>query len=169
MVEALETASILPTKLLILPHRSLTAAGLGLFLALQGVAMGGFAALAAWHGNVFAPFFALLDWCAVAYALMRVWRRSVGGEVVALGTSILEVTRLDGCAPPQRFHPYWVRVELLPGRHAGWARRLVLRSHGREVEIGTFLNESERAALARQLIDLLAQAGHEDALRKPLA
>jgi uncharacterized membrane protein len=162
MREALRaTVSALPARLLVLPHRSLTHAGLWLFLALQGVAMAGFAGLAAWRGNVFAPGFAVLDWCVVAYVLSCVWRRSAAGEVIALSASGLEVTRMDGSAPPLRFHPYWVRAELLPGRHFGWASRLVLRSHGREVEIGKFLNEAERAVLARQLDELLAQARKE--------
>lgn len=152
------TKSTLPARLLVLPHRSLTRAGLWLFLALQGVAMAAFAGLAAWRGNVFAPYFAVLDWCVVAYVLSRVWRRSAAGEVVTLSASELEVKGMGGSAPPLRFHPYWVRVELLPGRHFGWASRLVLRSHGREVEVGKFLNEAERAELARQLNQMLVDA-----------
>ena len=152
------TLSTLPARLLVLPHRSLSRAGLWLFLALQGMAMAAFAGLAAWRGNVFAPWFAVLDWCVVACVLSREWRRSAAGEVIALGVSGLEVTRMDGSAPPVRFHPYWVRAELRPGRHFGWASRLLLRSHGREVEVGKFLNEAERAVLARQLDELLAQA-----------
>ena len=158
MDETLKARPIPPTRLLVLPHRSLTRAGLWLFLALQGVAMGSFAGLAAWRGNVFAPYFAVLDWCVVAYVLNRVWRRSAAGEAITLSASGLEVARMDGSAPPVRFHPHWVRVELSPGRHFGWASRLVLRSHGREVEVGKFLNEAERAELARQLNEMLVDA-----------
>lgn len=158
MNETLKAGSMLPARLLVLPHRSLTRAGLWMFLALQGVAMGAFAGLAAWRGNVFAPYFAVLDWCVVAYVLSRVWRRSAAGETITLSASALEVAQMDGRVQPVRFHPYWVRVELLPGRHFGWASRLVLRSHGREVEIGKFLNEAERATLARRLNELLAEA-----------
>ncbi|MFT3791000.1 MAG: DUF2244 domain-containing protein [Rudaea sp.] len=155
MAQTLKAGSM-PARLVILPHCSLTRAGLCLFLALQGMAMASFAGLAAWRGNVFAPYFAVLDWCVVAYVLSRVWRRSAAGETIALSASGLEVARMDGSAPPLRFHPYWVRVELLPGRHLGWASRLMLRSHGREVEVGRFLNEAERAELARQLNEMLA-------------
>lgn len=161
MDETLKAGATPSARLLILPHRSLTRAGLWLFLALQGVAMGSFAGLAAWRGNVFAPYFAVLDWCVVAYILRRVWRSSAAGEVITLAASGLEVARMDGSAPPVRFHPHWVRVELLPGRHFGWARRLVLRSHGREVEVGRFLNEAERAELARRLDEMLADAGRQ--------
>jgi len=158
MNETLKAGSTLPARLLILPHRSLTHAGLWLFLALQGAAMGAFAGLAAWRGNVFAPYFAVLDWCVVAYVLSRVWRKSAAGEVITFSASAVEVARTDGSAAPLRFHPYWARLELLPGRRFGWPSRLVLRSHGRETEIGRFLNEAEREVLARQLSELLAQA-----------
>ena len=158
MDETLKAGSTLPARVLVLPHRSLTRAGLWMFLALQGAAMGAFAGLAAWRGNVFAPYFAVLDWCVVAYVLSRVWRRSAAGEAITLSASALEVAAMDGRTDPVRFHPYWVRLELLPGRHFGWASRLVLRSHGREVEIGKFLNETERATLACRLNELLAEA-----------
>ena len=158
MNETLKAGSTLPARLLILPHRSLTRAGLWLFLAMQSMAAGGFAGLAAWRGNVFAPFFAVLELGVVAYALSRVWRKSAAGEVVTLSASAVEIARTDGSAEPLRFHPYWARLQLQPGRRFGWPHRLVLRSHGREVEIGRFLNEAERAVLARQLSELLAQA-----------
>ncbi len=158
MDETLKAGSTLPARLLILPHRSLTRAGLWLFLALQSMAAGGFSGLAAWRGNVFAPFFAVLELGVVAYALSRVWRKSAAGEVITLSASVVEVARTDGGMEPMRFHPYWVRLELEPGRRFGWPNRLLLRSHGRETEIGRFLNEAERAVLARQLDGLLAQA-----------
>lgn len=158
MNETLKAASTLPARLMILPHRSLTRAGLWLFLAMQSMAAGSFAGLAAWRGNVFAPFFAVLELGVVAYALSRVWRKSAAGEVITLSASAVEVARTDASAEPLRFHPYWARLELKPGRRFGWPSRLVLRSHGRETEIGRFLNEAERAALARQLNELLAQA-----------
>jgi len=145
-------------RLPILPHRSLTGTGLCLFLALQGVAMAVFAGLAAWCGGVFAPYFALLGWGVLAYVLSRVWRRSAVGEVITLNVSGLEVARMGGPGPSVRFHPGWVRVALLPGRHVGWASRLLLRSHGREVEVGRFLTEAERVQLARRLNEMLVVA-----------
>ena len=104
---------------------------------------GGFAGLAAWRGNVFAPAFAALELGLVAYCLARVRRASAGGEIITLTATALEVTRMDAAQPTQRFHPYWVQMQLQPGRWHGWPSRLLLRSHGREVEIGAFLNEAE--------------------------
>lgn len=158
MEETRKAGSTLPARLWILPHRSMTRAGFWWFLAMQSMAAGSFAGLAAWRGNVFAPFFAVLELGVVAYCLSCVWRKSAAGEVITFSASAVEVARTDGGADPLRFHPYWARLELLPGRRFGWPSRLVLRSHGRETEIGRFLNEAERVALARQLNELLARA-----------
>jgi uncharacterized membrane protein len=53
-----------------------------------------------------------------------------------------------------RFQSHWVQVRLLPGRGH---RRLVLASHGRELEIGAFLADEERAELSGKLMVLLAE------------
>lgn len=51
---------------------------------------------------------------------------------------------------------HWARVTLVPGRGKAHPRRLILRSHGRAVELGRFLTEDEREAAADSLRDLLA-------------
>jgi uncharacterized membrane protein len=145
-------------RLLLMPHRSLTRAGFWLFLAAQSVAAGGFAGLAAWHGNVFAPAFAVLELGIVAYCLARVRRASANGEIIMLTPTALEVTRMGRTPATERFQPYWVQIRLQPGRWHGWPSRLLLRSHGREVEIGAFLNEAEREELALRLSEMLAAA-----------
>jgi len=143
-----ETVSVM-----VLPHRSLSRAGLVGFLAAQSLAAGIFAALAAWQGNVLAPVFAVLELGVVAYCLHRVWRASGSGQIITLTPSQLQVSGAG--AGPVQFHPYWVRVRLAPGRRSGWPSRLLLGSHGREVEIGEFLNDVERRLLAQQLTQLL--------------
>ena len=64
----------------------------------------------------------------------------------------LEVRSLPG-RRRARFQSYWVRVRLAPGNGHG---RLLLGSHGRELEIGAFLAEEERAEVAGKLKVLLA-------------
>jgi len=145
-------------SMVILPHRSLSRAGLWLFMAAQSIATGGFALLAAWTGNVFAPAFALLELVLVAYCLNRVWRVSAAGEVIVLTPTQLEIARMDGGGTKQCFQPYWARVSLQPGRWRGAPARLLVQSHGRAVEIGAFLNDEERSELARRLSALLDQA-----------
>jgi Integral membrane protein (DUF2244). len=64
---------------------------------------------------------------------------------------------MDGGDAPARFHPYWARVALVPGAWRSAPTRLLVRSHGREAEIGAFLNDEERSDLAQRLTTLLAQ------------
>jgi uncharacterized membrane protein len=149
-------------SMVILPHRSLSRAGLKLFLAAQGLAAMGFALLAAWRGNVFAPAFAVLELGLVAWCLIRVWRASAVGEVIVLSATYLEIARMGAAGPAARFHPYWARLSLQPGRWRGAPSRLLVRSHGREVEIGAFLNDEERRDLAQRLSGLLAQARNSE-------
>jgi uncharacterized membrane protein len=141
-------------SMVVLPHRSLSGAGLGGFMLAQGLAAGGFAAMAAWQGNVLAPAFAVLELALVACCMHRVWRASGRGQLITLRPSRLEIAGA-GCAEPACFHPYWVRVRLVAGRRRGWPSRLLLVSHGREVEVGVFLNDAERRILAQRLTDLL--------------
>jgi len=144
-----ETVSVV-----VLPHRSLSRTGLAGFLVAQSLAAGGFAALAAWQGNVLAPVFAILELAVVAYCLTRVWRVSGVGQIITLTPSRMEIV-VVGAAEPAHFHPYWVRVRLVPGRRRGWPSRLLLGSHGSEVEVGAFLNDAERRLLAQRLTELL--------------
>jgi uncharacterized membrane protein len=146
-------------SMVILPHRSLSRAGLWLFMAAQSVATAGFALLAAWGGNVFAPVFALVELALVGYCLSRVWRSSASGQIVVVSPARLEIVSMDGGGAPVRFHPYWARVALVPGAWRNAPTRLLVRSHGREAEIGAFLNDEERSDLARRLTTLLAQMG----------
>lgn len=115
------------------------------------------AGLGAWQGNVFAPLFALIESSAVAFALGVAWRAGDRSERITLDTSSLEVQSLPA-RRSTRFQPYWVRVRLTEGTGR---RRLLLSSHGRELEIGAFLNEGERAELSTRLMVLLAELNHQ--------
>ncbi|WP_199100120.1 DUF2244 domain-containing protein [Dyella sp. ASV21] len=111
------------------------------------------AGLGAWQGNVFAPLFALVESSAVAFALGVAWRAGDRSERITLDESSLEVQFLPGrrCA---RFPVYWVRVQWKAEQGRA---RLLLTSHGRELEIGAFLADEERAELSRKLMVLLRE------------
>ena len=47
-------------------------------------------------------------------------------------------------------------MELERTRNSWYPARLVIRSHGREVELGRFLNEEEREQLAMELLTVIA-------------
>jgi uncharacterized membrane protein len=144
-------------SVLVLPHRSLSRAGLIGFLLAQGMAIAAFAVMAAVGGNVFAPGFAILAMWFVALCFRRIWRKSDAGQIVTITPSTLEVASTKG-AQSACFHPYWTKVRLERGRHRGWPERLLIGSHGREIEIGAFLNDDERHELARKITDLLRDA-----------
>lgn len=140
------------TTLWLRPNRALSRRGLGrLIMVLTALALMT-AGLGAWQGNVFAPLFALVESVAMALALRTAWRAGDRSERIILGTASVEVRVMPGrrrvC-----FQPYWVRVRLAPGQGHD---RLLLRSHGREIEIGAFLGDGERAELSRKLVALLA-------------
>lgn len=116
--------------------------------------------LSARQGNVFAPVFAVLETLGLGAAFAAVWKGSQRGERITLDAHALEVA-----AWPQRrrasYPSGWVRV----GLEAGAGRqRLVLRSHGRETEIGAFLTDDERATAAQELRGLLAHFAAGDAV-----
>lgn len=52
---------------------------------------------------------------------------------------------------------HWAQVALVPGQGRAHPRRLIVRSHGRAVELGRFLTDAERSEAASRLRDLLAR------------
>jgi uncharacterized membrane protein len=135
------------------PNRTLSRRGLRrLIVVLVALALIT-AGLGAWQGNVFAPLFALVESAAVAIALSVAWRAGDRSERITLDASALEVQALPG-RRSMRFQSYWVRVLLEPG---DGRQRLLLSSHGREMEIGAFLAEQERVELSKKLVVLLAE------------
>ena len=132
------------------PNRSLSRRGLRrLIVVLVALALTT-AELGAWQGNVFAPLFALVESAAMALALSVAWRAGDRCERITLDETSLEVQSLPGrrCT---RFQSYWVRVRLDTGNG-----RLLLSSHGRDLEVGAFLAAAERVELAKRLTVLLA-------------
>jgi uncharacterized membrane protein len=134
------------------PNRALSRRDLRRLIGVLAVLALTTAGLGAWQGNVFAPLFALLESTAVALALGVAWRAGDRSERITLDGTSVEVRSLPG-RRGACFQSYWVRVRLQEGegRH-----RLLLTSHGKELEIGAFLTDEERAELSRKLMVLLA-------------
>lgn len=136
------------------PNRTLSRRGLRRLIVVLVALVLITAGLGAWQGNVFAPLFALVESAAVAVALSVAWRAGDRSERITLDASSLEVRSLPG-RRRMRFQVYWVRVSLeQPGNGR---QRLLLSSHGREMEIGAFLAEQERIELSKKLVVLLAE------------
>ena len=123
------------------------------------VVLAGIAAVGLIIGTVFCsvglPFvlpFSGLEVIGVAAAFYYCQRRALAREVVSIDEQ--QVTVESGRTRPTVAHAFqraWVRVVLERSRDDWYPSRLKLCSHGRELEIGGFLNEEERLELARRL------------------
>ena len=74
----------------------------------------------------------------------------------ALQLDVIEVER-GRKQPEQRWsaNRAWAEVKLIQPRHRLHPTRLVIRSHGKEIEVGSFLVEEERQRLEEALRDAL--------------
>jgi uncharacterized membrane protein len=105
----------------------------------------GFAWLGAW---MILPF-AGLEMFALAAAFYLNGRHAGDYERIrfADGRLVVEVCDAERIARHE-FNPAWVRLD---ERSLGHGHRVLLRSHGRELEIGRHLDSRTRASLAAQL------------------
>lgn len=141
------------------PHRSLPRVGFVWFI-------GGTAALIALPMLVLIgspalwgmlPFFGLAIW-GLWWALMRSYRDGAIIEALTLTPQTARLTRdgPHGAHHDWQANTHWVQVAL----HAMGGpvpHYLTLRGGPREVEIGRFLSEEERVALAKDLSDAFSQ------------
>ena len=96
--------------------------------------------------------FLLLQLVGIGALLWCLRRRAHDHEVITFNDRYLRVERHQGRhTTAHEFQRYWARVALRPVRRGWHPSRLLIRSHGREVEIGAELLEEQRLALARNL------------------
>ncbi|HET9699988.1 MAG TPA: DUF2244 domain-containing protein [Burkholderiales bacterium] len=116
-------------------------------VAVSAAIAAGFAAAGAW---VILPFSGLE--IAFLYWVLRLLERQAGDFeriTVAGDTLILESVEFRH-ARRMEFNRYWAQVVLGRDRVSGHPR-VALKSHGREVEIGRYMDDNERLALAGEL------------------
>ncbi len=140
------------SRFVIRPNSSLSWRGnllLFVFMVMISFGIAGvFAAKGYW---VVFPF-AGLEMAALGLALMLCSWRASRCEVVSISDDKVEV--IVGRHKPERrytFNRHWARVVLAPPVIKGYPNRLVLRSHGRELEVGACLNNEERQQLAQAI------------------
>ena len=134
--------------LLLAPSRALSRDGLRKVIGALAAAAMLTALLAAWQGNVFAPFFALLEVPCVAVAFVMAWRAGARGERITLDVRSVRVESMPAHAAAVAFPSAWVRVHL---RDWGGHRHVLLAASGREREVGAFLGDEERVELSAEL------------------
>jgi len=139
-------------QIVIRPNRSLTRRQLQLvFVGIATICLG------------IASVFAVLGlWPVLPFAGAEVIAVGVGFYLSAMGGREMEVVSVDSDKVAvekgrrrvrQRWELQraWAQIRLLAPRIRWYPTRLVIRSHGSEVELGGFLNEEERRRLAGEL------------------
>jgi uncharacterized membrane protein len=140
------------TQFVIRPNSSLSWRGNQIFFASMlcvsfGLA-GAFAAQGLWLVLPFAGF----EMLVLGFVLYRCCLRGCQQEVISIVGHQVRVA--VGREKPKRsctFERCWARVVLDRARIRGYPSRLLIRSHGLEVEVGACLIDEERARLASAL------------------
>ena len=157
MVESEHDADTGEKTIVLRPNGSLTRRQAQVLLIFCGILMGSvgfaFAAMGAW---LVLPFSGL-EWVLLAYCLHLSLRQSQEREVITITDALVRLEKGRG-RPVQtyKFQRAWVMLHWMQSPIRGRPSRLALRLHGKEVEIGRFLVESERQALAKELKGLLS-------------
>jgi len=131
------------------------------------------AVIAAWftlHGAWLVLPFAGAEMLLVAVALYLSCRGSQRTEVIHVDYDTLLLQR--GRKRPEeehRFQRAWARILLLRDPSGWYSSRLLLRSHGRSIEIGPWLVEDERLELAEELACLTRTGAIEPVRPLPVA
>jgi uncharacterized membrane protein len=114
----------------------------------------GFMLIGAW---MILPF-AGLEIAVVGVTLAFVHRHAADCEELVVNDDRLVITQRRGRREVRHEFPcYWTRVSLRAGR--GWhPARLIVGSHGRELEIGVSMDEEQRESLARELRTIVGHA-----------
>jgi uncharacterized membrane protein len=113
-----------------------------------------FAALGAW---LILPF-AGLEAMALYLAFDWVVRHSDDSESLAIrGDAVMLAVRENASTRHYEFNRVWVKLVVERRAHSTQSVRLALRSHGKEVEVGRYLDDGGRQRLARELKARLAR------------
>jgi len=129
------------------------------FVLVSLVIATGFVLMGAW---LVLPF-AGLEVAVVAVALGYLARHRSDRDVIAIDGDRVTVTRWRGNRrTAAEFHRQWARVGLVPAAHGWHPSRLLIRGHGREVEVADALDEGERREIARRLDRVLGSAYRDD-------
>ena len=132
------------------PNRSLSATGALLFFAATGCVCVTIALVCLYLGFWPVVPFTGLELAALGAALWWTQRDNRRRESIRIGAQQVIVERSGRRPMRVALTRCWVRVSLEPDA-SGRGSRLELGTHGRPVEIGGFLTEAERQALAGSL------------------
>jgi len=90
-------------------------------------------------------------------ALWWTMRKTKTRELIRIDERNVVIRKIHPDSDEQHeFSRYWTQVKLVRPTATNWPSRLVLRSKGRSVEIGSFLTNSERDGLERRLSEVIS-------------
>lgn len=90
-------------------------------------------------------------------ALWWTMRKTTTRELIRIDERNVVIRKIHPDSDEQHeFSRYWTQVKLVRPAATNWPSRLVLRSKGRSVEIGSFLTNSERDCLERRLSEVIS-------------
>ena len=96
--------------------------------------------------------FAGLEMAVLGAALYIVARRGTCWQSVSINGDRIEIIDHDTRSDRrQTFHRAWAQVSLERARISGYPSKLTIRSHGRAIEIGHYLADTEKENLALEL------------------
>ena len=146
------------------PHCSLSTRGAVVFFTLVCAVTVGIAGVAAVLG--FWPLlpFAGAEMALLGWALRSNMQRREEREHIAVSDTEVIITYTRGTPRRVVFPRHWARVKIRRPKSPLHRGRLVIESHGRAYEVGTFLTEEERRQLAARLGSLIGGMSQSPAL-----
>ncbi len=128
-------------------------------LVLSAVMVIRFLLMGAW---VIVPY-TVLEVAVLGVVLLLLVRDNQKIETIVYTKHELKVIKMNNRRRREwTFQPCWARVLLQPGAHAWYPDRLLIRSHGKSLEIGKCLTGSEKSSLAKTLRALMPSADWTD-------
>jgi len=144
------------------PNRSLSRRGMLFFFALVSLAALSIAVRFVLLGAWMVLPFALLEVLVLGGGLYSFDKAASCRELISVSEDQLLVTREDRHGRRDwSFQPYWAQVICQPDGRMWYPSRLLIRSHGRQIEIGSCLTEEEREQLFTSLKNSLKRSQGE--------
>ena len=150
------TEVTVPTQFVVQRNQSLSWHGNKVFIIYIAFLSLGIASIFALQGMWLILPFAGLEILALAIALYICCLRCRDREVITIDDEKLYVEK-GRDRPKQRlqFERAWLQLELKKSTHHGHPSQLLIRSKGRQIEIGKYLTNKERNSLAKSLVAAL--------------
>ncbi|MFQ5635331.1 MAG: DUF2244 domain-containing protein [Gammaproteobacteria bacterium] len=140
----------------VVPNRSLTVRSAAVFylsiIAMPLAIAGLFAMVGFWPILTVAG----VEVLALGAALWWTLRKTKTRELIEIDEhNVLVRKKRPDRNEEHEFSRHWIQVRLVQPASALWPSRLLLRSGGRTIEVGSFLTNSERDGLQRRLTELI--------------